>query len=67
MPFFCAAAGVPVNLSSYSARMLSQLAFCPLMVLPGRGSARPLGAQIDPLSELQCATSGRVDFLYAYN
>ncbi|WIA34666.1 hypothetical protein OEZ86_012981 [Tetradesmus obliquus] len=41
--------GVPVNLSSYSACMLSQLAFCPLMVLPGRSTARPLGAQIDPL------------------
>eukprot|EP00879_Flechtneria_rotunda_P008001 GHRR01008382.1.p1 GENE.GHRR01008382.1~~GHRR01008382.1.p1 ORF type:complete len:547 (+),score=202.87 GHRR01008382.1:457-2097(+) len=36
--------GVPVNLSSYTACMMSQLAFCPLMVLP-----RTLGSQIDPL------------------
>lgn len=37
-------AGVPVNLNSYTATIMSQLAFCPMMVLP-----RTLGAQIDPL------------------
>eukprot|EP00878_Enallax_costatus_P030293 GHUV01032968.1.p1 GENE.GHUV01032968.1~~GHUV01032968.1.p1 ORF type:complete len:433 (+),score=120.36 GHUV01032968.1:261-1559(+) len=52
--------GVPVNLSSYTACIMSQLAFCPMMVLP-----RTLGAQIDPLivdADLYTAVGDKVSF-----